>query len=60
MILKATKRFKPYTDGIPTLRTNVGGGVYIIRLLDEVVYVGKSNADVKKTLYRHFQKWTDR
>ena len=59
-MLKGTKRFKPYTDGVPTLKTNTGGGVYIIRLFNEVVYVGKSNADIKKTLYRHFQRWTDR
>lgn len=59
-MLKGTKRFKPYTDGIPTLKTNTGGGVYIIREGNQVVYVGKSNADIKKTLYRHFQRWTDR
>lgn len=60
MVLKGTKQFKPYTDNIPTLRNNIGGGVYIIREEGVVVYVGKSNADLKWTLYRHFQKWIDK
>lgn len=36
-----------------------GSGVYIIKEKDIVVYIGRSKSDVKKTLYRHFQVWTD-
>lgn len=64
MSIKETNLFKPYDDkGYCTLRTT-GIGVYLIheRTRDGLtcVYVGKSNSDLKKTLYRHFQKWTDR
>lgn len=36
-----------------------GPGTYIIREGKRIVYVGHSKTDVKKTLYRHFQLWTD-
>jgi hypothetical protein len=36
-----------------------GPGVYLIKENDIVVYIGRSKTDVKKTLYRHFQKWID-
>lgn len=41
-----------------------GAGVYLIKTKVggkwKIVYVGMSASDVKKTLYRHFQTWTDR
>lgn len=40
--------------------THTGPGTYIIRDGKKLVYVGHSKTDVKKTLYRHFQLWTDR
>lgn len=33
--------------------------MYIVREGKKVVYVGHSKTDAKKTLYRHFQLWTD-
>jgi excinuclease UvrABC nuclease subunit len=53
------KYFKPYTNNAPTLK-KTGAGVYVIKKNNVVVYVGMSYRDVKKTLYRHFQKWTDK
>ncbi len=54
--------FNPYT--ITDIKkfcnlTYTGSGVYLIKENDIVVYVGRSLTDVKKTLYRYFQKWTD-
>jgi len=58
--LKATGFFKPYTaDGQYSLKST-GCGVYLIKYRDKVIYVGMSRKDVKNTLYRHFQQWTDR
>jgi hypothetical protein len=41
-----------------------GAGVYLIKHKVagkwKIIYVGMSASDVKKTLYRHFQKWTDK
>lgn len=58
--MKRTKFFKPYNDKktICTLKSS-GAGVYIIKHLNKLVYIGYSATDVKKTMYRHFQKWTD-
>lgn len=58
--LKATRFFSPYSpEGNYNLKTT-GKGCYIIKKAGEVVYVGLSLTDVQKTMYRHFQKWTDR
>jgi len=55
-----TRYFKPYIkERKPTLE-KTGSGVYVIKRNDVIVYVGMSYGDVKKTLYRHFQKWTDK
>lgn len=35
-------------------------GVYLIKENDKLVYVGYSSTDLYKTMYRHFQEWTDR
>lgn len=37
-----------------------GPGCYLIKKGKKIVYAGHSKTDVKKTLYRHFQTWTDR
>jgi len=57
--MKATKFFKPYNADKYNL-TATGRGVYIIKKGEKYVYVGLSYTDVKRTLYRHFQKWTDK
>jgi hypothetical protein len=36
-----------------------GTGVYLIKKNGRIVYVGKASNHIKKTLYRHFQTWTD-
>jgi excinuclease UvrABC nuclease subunit len=57
--MKSTNFFPPYSpDGKCNLKTT-GKGCYIIKKNDSVIYVGLSYSDVKRTLYRHFQKWTD-
>jgi len=57
--MKATKFFAPYTNDACNLKAT-GKGVYVIKKGEKIVYVGLSYSDVKRTLYRHFQKWTDR
>ena len=62
--MKKTLFFKPYLThngkrGIATLK-KTGTGVYVIKEYNKIVYVGFSASDVKKTLYRHFQKWVDK
>lgn len=61
---KETAIFKPYdAQGKCNLKCT-GKGVYIIfyerKGEKQVVYVGKSLGDLKATMYRHFQKWTDK
>lgn len=34
-------------------------GVYFLKEKEEIVYIGMSLSDLKKTLYRHFQRWND-
>lgn len=59
--LKATGFFPPYSkEGSYNLKTKNGKGCYIIRKNGKTVYVGMSLSDIQGTLYRHFQKWTDR
>ena len=36
-----------------------GAGVYFIYENGKLAYIGFSGTDVKKTMYRHFQKWND-
>ncbi len=59
--LKKFRRQKPYTpDGKTNFRyTSSKSGVYLIYKNDKIVYVGFSGADLYKTMYRHFQSWTD-
>lgn len=55
----------PYKDGktnIPHLRYDKPqSGVYFIKSdrTDKIVYIGFSEANLYKTIYRHFQEWTD-
>ena len=67
---KKSKWIEPYTE-TPNgkLRTTIidcyscgQAGVYLIRHKQSktVVYVGSSTGQLKKTIYRHFQQWTDR
>lgn len=56
--MKSTKFFPAYTGKNCTLKAT-GTGCYIIAKGNKIVYIGMSATDVKKTLYRHFQKWTD-
>ena len=57
--MKSTKFFAPYTKEACNLKAT-GKGVYVIKKKDKILYVGLSYSDVKRTLYRHFQKWTDK
>jgi len=34
-------------------------GVYIIKKDNAIIYIGYSESDLYKTLYRHFQTWND-
>lgn len=56
--MKKTKNFPPYTDKKCTLQ-KTGAGVYIISKNGKYLYIGYSSADLKKTMYRHFQSWND-
>ena len=58
--MKKTGKFKPYTPKGLCALTFTGIGVYIIYKGATPIYVGFSSYDVKKTMYRHFQKWTDK
>ncbi len=59
MRIEKTPWFKPYKAERRATLERTGAGVYLIRKNGKVVYIGKSHTDVKKTLYRHFQTWTD-
>lgn len=68
--MKKSRWFEPYSPNKNgTLRpaikdcwTCAQSGVYLIRSkrTQEIVYVGSSTTQLKKTIYRHFQQWTDR
>lgn len=49
----------------PNLRINTkrfNSGVYFIKNVEtnKIVYIGFSQSQLHKTIYRHFQKWNDR
>lgn len=68
--MKRSKWFDPYMQNakgtvVPALQdcwTCAQAGVYLIRHIQSgsVVYVGSSTTQLKKTIYRHFQEWTDK
>ena len=41
-------------------KINNKAGVYIIKEDGVIVYIGKSNYNLYRTLYRHFQYWNDK
>lgn len=59
--IKKTKWFSIYNEnGSTNLGFTKGKkGVYIIKELNQIVYVGYSEHDLYKTITRHFQKWND-
>jgi hypothetical protein len=59
--IKKSKWFSVYNDdGSTNLGFTRGKkGVYIIKELNQIVYVGYSEHDLYKTITRHFQKWND-
>lgn len=66
--MKASKYFKPYfktAKGKEKCSLNneftKKAGAYLIRDADskEPLYVGMSKTNIYRTLYRHFQSWTD-
>lgn len=63
--MKRTKLFLPYAGPGTCKLKLTGPGVYFIlekNWLGEfkLVYIGFSGYSVKQTMYRHFQKWTDK
>lgn len=66
--VKKSGWFTPYIENENgVLRAAIPGqwsgrsGIYFIKDdAGEIVYVGSSTAQLKKTIYRHFQTWTDR
>lgn len=68
VVVKKSGWFTPYKiSDTGTLRPAMHGdwsgkaGVYRIRdNYKRVIYVGSSTSQLKKTIYRHFQTWTDR
>lgn len=63
--LTAMKVFKYHPPYRPNGRcafpeTKSRSGIYLIKENDKLVYIGFSSADLYKTMYRHFQEWTDR
>jgi hypothetical protein len=59
--VKVFKFHPPYKPSGRTSfpETSKKSGVYLIKENDNLVYVGVSLVDLYKTLYRHFQTWTD-
>lgn len=61
MRLRKTRFQKPYTQaGKTTFPERGKTGVYLIKEDGKLVYVGYSENDLYKTMYRHFQTWNHR
>lgn len=60
--MKVYKFFPPYHANGRTMFPNTvnRSGVYIIKEAGKIVYVGSSQANLYKTMYRHFEKWNHR
>ena len=59
--MKKSRWKTPYTvAGSTAFPLREKSGVYLIRKDGEIVYIGMSQTDVYKTMYRHFQKWNDK
>ena len=58
--MRKTKFFEPYDKNKKcTFNQRNKKGVYIIKKAGIVRYVGLSYNDLYRTMYRHFQQWTD-
>lgn len=60
---KCSNWFSPYkivNNRKSCILDYTGSGVYVIKEKDIVIYVGRSKSNIKRTLYRHFQVWTDK
>ena len=57
--MQKSKFRKPYKEdgkaNFPEIKNK--SGVYIIKYQGKIVYVGHSQYDLYKTMYRHFQSW---
>lgn len=53
-----SRKNSPYKDGKP-FYTAKQAGVYLIYKAGELVYIGYSQNNLYRTLYRHFQSWND-
>jgi hypothetical protein len=60
--MKLSEFLRPYKKDLSTTFSAARGkaGVYIIRKKGKVIYVGYSETNLYRTLYRHFQTWTDK
>jgi hypothetical protein len=56
--MKKTKLLEPYTkDGKTTFSQRNKPGVYLIYKNGELRYIGMSENNLYRTMYRHFQNW---
>lgn len=53
-----SRKNSPYKNGKPFYTAKLAG-VYLIYKSGRLVYVGYSQNNVYRTLYRHFQSWND-
>ena len=60
--MKKTKLLPPYNEGTrqTTFKDRGRPGVYLIYKNGELRYVGMSQSNLYKTMYRHFQNWEDK
>ena len=60
--MKVYKFNPPYQPNGRTTypETSKKAGVYLIKENNKLVYVGFSGSDLYRTMYRHFQEWTDK
>lgn len=59
--MKVTRFYPPYQPNGKTTfpEAQKKSGVYLIKKDKKLVYVGYSETDLYKTMYRHFQSWND-
>jgi len=58
--MRRTKYLPPYTaTGRTTFPARGRPGVYVIKKAGKLRYIGFSQSDVYKAMYRHFQSWND-
>ena len=67
VVISTSKWFEPYSQTGRNAKTNLKDntrairGVYFVKnkRSGNIVYVGSSLSQLYKTIYRHFQSWTD-